>query len=75
MTLPEIIASHGGQAAFARALGVDKGYLNRAVKSGKIGPGLAVRIYRLTKAKLGPLEGATPKQIDAIESMSVRKAA
>lgn len=75
MTLSDIVSQYGGQAELARQLGVDKGYLNRAVKSGKVGAGLAVRIYRLTKVKLGPIADATPQQIAAVERLSVRGAA
>jgi hypothetical protein len=71
MTLPELIAQKGGQAEVAKALGVNKSYISRAV-SGGLKPGLAVRIYRKWGIKLGPIADATPKQIDAIESLSMR---
>lgn len=71
MTLAELIETKGGQAKVAEALGCNKSYVSRAVKNG-LKPALAVRIYRKWGVKLGPLEGATPKQIEAIEALSVR---
>lgn len=75
MTLSELVSAHGGQAGLATALKCDKSYVNRAVKRGKVGPALAVRIYRATGHKIGPCEGATPKQIEMMELLSLRSAA
>jgi len=71
MDLQTLVSAHGGQAGLAKALGVDKSYVNRAL-SGGLKPALAVRIYRKWGHKLGPIEGATASQIDAIERLSLR---
>jgi hypothetical protein len=79
MTLSELIAAYGGQARLAKALGCNKSYVNRAVKKeesgGQIGAAIAVRIYDATSHKLGPIEGASRQQIDAIRQLAVRQAA
>lgn len=75
MTLTELIQAHGNQARFAKAIGADKASLNRVVKGHRpLGAALACRIYRATGHKLGPIADATPKQIEAIERLSVRSA-
>lgn len=74
MDLSTLITAYGGQAKLARALGCDKSYINRAVAKG-LKPALAIRIYRTTGHKLGPIEDATPKQIDAIERVNRRQRA
>ncbi len=75
MQLADLISAHGGQAGLAKALGCDKSYINRAVKRGRLGTALAVRIYRQTGHKLGPVEGANSQQIAVMERISLRSAA
>lgn len=75
MTLSELIEAHGGQARLAKALGCDKSYVNRAARRDRVGAALAIRIYRKTGHKLGPIAEASPKQIEAMESLVVRSAA
>jgi hypothetical protein len=71
MDLQTLVDAHNGQSGLATALGVNKSYINRAIKNG-LKPALAVRIYRATGHKLGPIEGASPKQIEAVERLSLR---
>lgn len=75
MTFSEIVEAHGGQAGLAKALGCNKSYICRAAQRGEPGMALAIRIYRQTGHKLGPLVDATPKQIEALERISVRSVA
>jgi DNA-binding transcriptional regulator YdaS (Cro superfamily) len=74
MDLQTLITAHGGQAKLAEALGVNKSYVNRAIRGG-LRPALAIRIYRKWGHKLGPIEGATGAQIEAIERVALRRSA
>lgn len=61
MDLAKLVALYGGQTAFAKALGVDKSHINRVVKNRRpMAAALAVRIYRVTGKKLGPLADRQP---------------
>ena len=56
MELPDLVELYGSQAALAKALGCDKQQINRVInKRRPLGPALAVRIYRVTGHKLGPM--------------------
>lgn len=56
MTLSELIDQHGGQAAFARLVGMDRHYLNRVVKNHRpLGAAAAVQIFNVTGHRFGPL--------------------
>ena len=72
MELSEVIAEVGGQSALAQRIGCNKSYINRASKKGKAGPALAVRIYRSTGHRTGPVVDASPEQIEMMERLFVR---
>lgn len=71
MDLQTLVDAHGGQSGLAKALGVNKSYINRAL-SGGLKPALAVRIFRKWGHKLGPIEGQSVAQIEAIERLTLR---
>lgn len=54
--LEALVSDEGGQAAFARRIGCSKSYLNHVLKGRKVfGPTLAIRIFKATGKKLGPM--------------------
>lgn len=56
MELAELVAAEGGQAEFARRIGCSKSYLNHVLRGRKtFGPSLAVRIFKVTGKRLGPM--------------------
>lgn len=75
MTLSELAAANGGQAGLARRLGCSKSYLNHVLSGRKaLGPRLAIRIFEATGEKLGPLEGASTRDIKALQRIEARAA-
>ncbi len=57
-----MIAKNGGQAAFARKIGISRQSLNRVVRGrAKLGPGIAFRIYVATGVTLGALREMSDK--------------
>ena len=56
--LQHVIEQNGGQAEFARKIGISRQSLNRIVRGrAKMGPGIALKVYFATGARLGVLEG------------------
>lgn len=56
MELSDLVKNEGGQAKFARRIGCSKSYLNHVLKGRKaFGPALAIRIFKATGKKLGPM--------------------
>lgn len=58
-----------------KGMGVGKGYAS-AIANGHRKPGLklAIRLFRITGAKLGPISTLTSAEIDALEKMGARRA-
>ncbi len=57
-----MIAKNGGQAEFARKIGISRQSLNRVVRGrAKLGPGIAILIHNATGVKLGPLAAGSNK--------------
>lgn len=74
MELADVVRSYGGQAGLAKALGCDKSYLNRACTGSRpLGRALAIRIYRQTGHRVGPIEGASDAEIDMMERLIPQK--
>ncbi len=56
MELSELVEREGGQAKFAKRIGCSKSYLNHVLRGRKaFGPALAIRIFKATGKKLGPM--------------------
>lgn len=56
MELAQLVEAEGGQAKFAKRIGCSKSYLNHVLKGRKaFGPSLAIRIFKATGRKLGPM--------------------
>lgn len=56
MELADLIEAEGSQAKFAKRIGCSTSYLNHVLKGRKaFGPSLAVKIFKATGKKLGPM--------------------
>lgn len=69
MELSDLVAGEG-QAKFARRMGVDKSYLNHILADRKkLSRPLAIKIYRETGHKLGPIVGLPDTDIEVLERL------
>lgn len=72
MTLQELIAAKGFKVAeLARLAGCNKSYLHHVMDEKKpLSRRVAIRIYRQTGERVGPIAQATPAEIDVLERLA-----
>ena len=71
MELAELLVVEDSTAAsLARRVGCHRSYVTRALKRNRTGRSLAVRIFKATGRKIGPIANASDEQIAALEEFA-----